>query len=178
MAIYTHISQWNMFFLAQSKNVSDSHTMILLCTSCWLNLKKNPPDAAKVATLIKHSLMLIKKKFLACVTCQVPDIEFVQPLWNIDVYLRVSFTVVDIYISKWQQTLNQTNLKRDTTISFLVGGLAVWSMSKNQLKPVCSSSSENVPKITPLSPQNRCRGHQGDLNLDHFVMKNYTVKRK
>ena len=35
----------------------------------------------------------------------------------------------------------------ETTISFLVEGLAVWRMSRNWFEPVCSSSAENPSKL-------------------------------
>ena len=36
----------------KQKNICEGHTKILVCTTCGLNIFKNPPEAAKVATLV------------------------------------------------------------------------------------------------------------------------------
>ena len=51
----------------------------------------------------------------------------------------------------------------ETTISFLVEGLAVWRMSRNQFEPVWAEIVKiySAQKLELLIPQNRYIGHQG-----------------
>ena len=106
----------------------------------------------KKSTRSSHSSTLVTffnvGKTKACVRFQVLDIEFLQRLWRLDVYRRVSFTVVDIYISKWQQTLNQSNLKRDTTTFFWLMVWLLWGWAKSSL----NQFAHPLPKIRKKLP--------------------------
>jgi hypothetical protein len=37
----------------ENLNIHEGHTKILVCITCGLNVFKNPPEAAKVATSVK-----------------------------------------------------------------------------------------------------------------------------
>ena len=48
----------------------------------------------------------------------------------------MSFSAVDIIISKEEEIFGPKILMVETEISFLSEGLAVWRLSRNQFKPV------------------------------------------
>jgi len=89
----------------------------LVCTTCRLNIFLNPPEAAKVATSVKF-FNVGKNK--ACFPHQDFEIQFFSTLFNTYVYRRVSFTAVDIIISKEEEIFGPKILMMETTISFFV----------------------------------------------------------
>ena len=105
----------------------------MICTTCGLKILKNPPEAAKVATLVKFFNV---EKNNACFPHQDFEIQFFSTLLKTYVYRRVSFTAVDIIISKEEKVFGPKILMMETTISFLSEGLAVLRLSRNQFKPV------------------------------------------
>ena len=64
------------------------------------------------------------------------EIQFFSTLFNTYFYRRVSFSAVDINISKEEEIFGPKIMMMVTTISFLSEGLAVWRLSRNQFKPV------------------------------------------
>ena len=80
--------------------------------------------------------------------------EKISTLFKTYVYRHVSFSGVDIIISKEEEIFGPKILMMETTISFLSEGLAIWRLSRNQFKPVWA---ETYParKLELLSPQNR-----------------------
>ena len=75
---------------------------------------------------------------------------------HIDVYLCVSFNVVDIIKLKKQHLFHSKNLDEpDNNFLFLVEDLAVWRVSKNQLNQFTNPAGE----LELLSLQNRYIGH-------------------
>ena len=57
-------------------------------------------------------------------------------MFNTYVYCCVSFSAVDIIISKEEEIFGPKILMMLMNISFLVEGLAVWRLSRNKFKPV------------------------------------------
>ena len=78
---------------------------------------ENPPEAAKVATLVKFFNV---EKNNACFPHQDFEIQFFPTLFNRYVYRHVSFTAVDIIISKEEEIFGPKILMMETTISFFV----------------------------------------------------------
>ena len=78
----------------------EDHTKILVFITCGLNVYKYPPEAAKVATSVKFFNV---EKTQACFPHQDFEIQFFSTLFNTFVYCRVSFTAVDLIISKEEE---------------------------------------------------------------------------
>ena len=92
---------------------------------------KNPPVAAKIATMVKFFNV---EKTLAYFPHQDFEIQFFSTVFHTYVYRRVSFSAVDIIISKEEEKFGTKILMMKTTISFLSEGLAVWRLSRNQFE--------------------------------------------
>ena len=100
-------------------------------TTCGLNISKNPPEAAKVAKLFNL------EKTYACSPHQDFEMQFFSTLFKTFVYRRVSFSAVEIILSKEQEIFGPKILMMETTISIYP-----------------------TQKLELLSPQNRYIGHQ------------------
>ena len=75
---------------------------------------------------------------------------------------RVSFSAVDIIISKEEEIFGPKILMMETKISFLSEGLAVWRLSKPHFKSVWAETVKNYParKLELICPQNKYIGYQ------------------
>ena len=87
--------------------------MILICATCRLYIHFF--KSAKVATLVKNFNF---ENTLACYPHQDFEKQFLSTLNNTYVYRRVSFSAVDIFISKEDDICGQNFLFMVTTISF------------------------------------------------------------
>ena len=91
----------------------------------------------------------------------LPYAGYFSTLLNTYVYRRVSFSVVDIIITKEEKIFVQKSWWWKQQL-FFFEGLAVWRLSRKQLKPVWAETVKNYPaqKLELLSPRNRYIGHQ------------------
>ena len=65
------------------------------------------------------------------------DIQYFSTPFYTFVYCLVSYSAIDIIISKEEEIFGPRILMMETTIFFVVSeGLAVWRLSRNQFKPV------------------------------------------
>ena len=89
----------------------------------------------------------------------LPSSRFWDTIFFNCVYLRVSFSVGDIIISKEEEMFGPKILMMETTIFFFV-----WRVGclEAEQKPVWVETVENYParKLELLTPQNRYIGHQ------------------
>ena len=116
----------------------------LLCTTYKLGIKKNQ-------AYYPHQDFYI----LICST-----------LFNTNVYLFVSFRALNIVTSKDKEMFKPKILMMVKKNSlFLSGSLAVWRISRNQVRPVWAENVKNYSarKLELLCTHNRCTGHLGDI---------------
>ena len=98
-----------------------------------LNISKNPPEADKVAILVKF---LNVEKTQAFFPHQDFEILFFSTLFNTYVYRRVSFSAVDIIISKQDEIFGPNIFMMETTISIFIES-AHWAKKIQQLQCPC-----------------------------------------
>ena len=101
----------------ETLNIRDGHTKILVCTTCGLNIFKNPPEAVKVATLVKFFNV---EKTKACYHHQDFLFEYFFVKKYDNDYLRVSFTAIVIVLLFDREIFGPKILMLETTISFFV----------------------------------------------------------
>ena len=90
-----------------------------------------------------NSSMLKKPRHVSLIKI-LRTIFFFLYWFNTYVYRRVSFSAVEIIISKEEEIFSPKILMMETTISFFLSeGLAVWRQSRNQFKSVWAETVEN-----------------------------------
>ena len=100
----------------KTKNICEGHTKILVCATCKLNILKNPPEAAKVATSVKvFNVGKKKRKHVSLVKI-----------------LRYNFfQLCRHHHIKGRRNIQSKNLDDgNNNIFFLSEGLAVWAEQK------------------------------------------------
>ena len=153
LLFYTTFS-WCLKVDEETWNICEVHTKILVCITCGLNVLKNPPEAAKVATLVNFFNV---EKTYACFPHQDFEIQFFQLcLTHMSTAVCPSVRYTSSYQKK-KKYLVQKSWWWKRQYIFLSEGLAVWRLSRNQFKPVWAETVKNYPpwKLEFLSPKNR-----------------------